>query len=180
MTQEYKIRDGTSWDARTSNEVIDVLEKARRNHTRLHLSLGYAKQDAGENSLGDQVLGLDWLDEHESCGYIGRSTGSIKVPLLICNKRSLGGPALLDHCIVRIRASRGGRVLWQHPNYQHGKITIHHKPIPEEWGSGVLTVEVRRDGEEQESFKDIASAQRYVTKMGLKAELVYNSETALA
>ena len=173
MTKEYRERYGMQWDARTSDAVIDVLEKARRNRTRVHISLGDTEPSA-------KALGHDWLEENDTRGYIGRSTGSIKVPLLINNKRSIGGPALLDHCIVRIRASSGGRVLWQHPNYHHGKITIHLKPIPEEWGSGVLTVEVRRDGEEQGSFKDIASAQRYVTKMGLKAELVYNSETALA
>ena len=191
MTKEYRERYGMQWDARTSDEVIDVLEKARRNHTRVHLSSGYTEHHAAnwekaagsvlmEEPLGAKELGRDWLEENDTRGYIGRSTGSIKVPLLINNKRSIGGPALLDHCIVRIRASSGGRVLWQHPNYHHGKITIHHKPIPEEWGSGVLTVEVRRDGEEQGSFKDIASAWRYVTKLGLKAELVYNSETALA
>lgn len=43
MTKQYKIRDGTSWDARTSDEVIDVLEKARRNHIRVHISLGYTE-----------------------------------------------------------------------------------------------------------------------------------------
>ena len=191
MTKEYKERHGMHWDARTWNYVIDVLETARQNHTRVHVSLGYTehhvvnwRNNPGtlfmEEPLGAKVVGRDWLEEFGSYGYIGRSTGSIKVPLLICNKRSLGGPALLDHCIVRIRASRGGRVLWQHPNYHHGKITIHHKPIPEEWGGRVWTVEVRRDGEEQGSFKDMASARRYIHKMGLKAELVYNSETALA
>ena len=73
MTKEYKERYGIRWNARTSDEVIDVLEKARQNHTRLHLSLGYTKQDAGENPLGDKVLGLDWLDECDTRGYIGRS-----------------------------------------------------------------------------------------------------------
>ena len=144
MIKEYKIRDGTSWDARTSDEVIDVLEKARRNHTRLHLSSGYTEYHAAnwekaagsllmKEPLGAKVLGRDWLEENNTCGYIGRSTGSIKIPLLINNKRSIGGPGLLDHCIVRIRTTRGGRVLWQHPNYHHGKITIHRKPIPLKW-----------------------------------------------
>ena len=191
MTKEYKERHGMHWDARTWNYVIDVLETARRNRTRLHLSLGYTEWHAAnwgnalgtlfmEEPLGAKELGRDWLEERDTHGCISRSTGSIRVPLLINNKRSIGGPALLDHCIVRIRASSGGRVLWQHPNYHHGKITIHLKPIPEEWWGRVLTVEVRRDGEQRGSFADMASAWRYVTKLGLKAELVYNSEAALA
>ena len=174
MIKEYKERYGIHWNARTSDKVIDVLETARRNRTRLCLSSGYTKQDAvaGENPLGDKVLGRDWLEERDTHGCISRSTGSIRVPLLIYNKRSLGGPALLDHCIVRIRASSGGRVLWQHPNYHHGKITIHRKLIPLRWKGGVLLVEVRRDGAEQRSFKDMASALRYVKKLGLTAERV--------
>ena len=106
MIKEYRIRDGTSWDARTSDEVIDVLEKARRNHTRVHLSSGYTEHHAAnrekaagsllmEEPLGAKVLGRDWLEEYDTCGYIGRSTGSIKVPLLIHDKRSCGGPQLV-------------------------------------------------------------------------------------
>ena len=171
------------WDARTSYAVIEVLEKARRNHTRVQLSLGYTEHHAAnwekaagsllmEEPLGAKELGRDWLDEFDTRGYIGRSAGSVKVPLLIYNARSHGGPRLLDHCIVRIRASRGGQVLWQHPNYHHGKITIQRKPIPLKWEGGVLLVEVRRDGKEQRSFKDMASAWRYVKKLGLTAERV--------
>ena len=183
MIKEYKIRDGTSWDARTSDEVIDVLEKARRNHTRVHLSSGYTEYHAAnwekaagsllmEEPLGAKELGRDWLEEYDTCGYIGRSGGSVKVPLLIRDKRSIGGLGLLDHCIVRIRRSCGGKVLWQHPNYHHGKITIHRKPIPLKWEGGVLLVEVRRDGAKHRSFKDMASALRYVKKLGLTAERV--------
>jgi len=176
MTKQYRERYGTHWDVRTPDEVIAVLEAARQNRTRLHISLGYTEHDAAEQ----KAVGQDWLEEYMSYGYIGRSTGSVKIPLLVHNARSYGGPALLDHCIVRIRTSRGGRVLWQHPNYHHGKITIHRKPIPLEYPGGVLTVDVRRDGQEQAAFKDMASARRYVRKLGLQAEIVNALEAALA
>jgi hypothetical protein len=164
MTKQYKERYGTHWDVRTPDKVIDVLEEARQRRVRLHISLGYTEDD------GQNPVGQDWLEEFTSYGYIGRSTGDVKIPLLVHNQSSIGGTALLDHCIVRIRESAGKRVLWQHPSYHHGRITIHHKPIPVEYPGGVLTVEVRRDGQEQAAFKDMASAYRYLIKLGVQAE----------
>ncbi len=49
---------------------------------------------------GNQETGELWGD-HED-GYIGRSTGVQRIPLVINNQRSMGGGALLDHCIVAI------------------------------------------------------------------------------
>lgn len=116
--KEYKTINGTSFDVRTPDEVVAILENARQNRTRLHVSLGETE--------GPEA-GKDWLEENMVHGFIGRSTGSIKIPLLIYNRRSLGGPGLLDHCIVRIRTSKGGRVLWTHPSYHHGRLEIRQK-----------------------------------------------------
>lgn len=102
--KEYKTVNGTSYDSRTPEEVIRVLESARLKRTRLHISLGETDNERGK-------LGRDWLEDNIVHGFIGRSTGSIKIPLLIHNRRSLAGPGLLDYCIVRIRTAAGGRVL---------------------------------------------------------------------
>ena len=87
----YKITNGTSYCERTPEEVVRVLENARQNCTRLHVSFGGT--DSGE----------DWLEECYVVGYVGRSMGPTKVPLLVVKCRSTGGGAMLDHCIVRIR-----------------------------------------------------------------------------
>ena len=157
----YRIENGTSFDLRTPEEVVRVLENARLDHTRLHIS------------LGDTTTGVDWLEEFETHGYVGRSMGLVKVPLLVANRRSLGGGAILDHCIVRIRTSAGGRVLYQNPKYHFGNLEIRHKTSAVELGDGrVLTVDVVRDGEVHASFETVEKARRWVHKLGVTAPIV--------
>lgn len=159
--KEYKTINGTSYDVRTPDEVVAILENARQTRTRLHVS------------LGDSESGRDWMEENMVHGVIGRSTGSIKIPLLIHNRRSLGGPGLLDHCIVRIRTSSGGRILWQHPDYHHGRLEIRRKTEPVTLADGrTLTVDVLRDGEIQAAFENVIQARRYISKLGVSAEIV--------
>lgn len=158
--KEYKTINGTSYDVRTPDEVVAILENARQTRTRLHVS------------LGDSESGRDWIEENMVHGVIGRSTGSIKIPLLIHNRRSLGGPGLLDHCIVRIRTSSGGRILWQHPSYHHGTLEIRQKAEPVTLPDGrTLTVDVLCDGELHASFEDMQKARRWVHKLGLIAPI---------
>lgn len=159
--KEYKNVSGTSYDPRTPDDVIRVLEQARQTRQRVHIS------------LGDTATGHDWLEEFETHGYIGRSMGPVKVPLLVANGRSLGGGAILDHCIVRIRTSSGGRILWQHPQYHHGNLEIRQKNDPVTLPDGrVLSVEVRRDGQEQAAFENTVQARRYINRLGVSAEIV--------
>lgn len=98
MNKQYKVVNGTSYDVRTSDELIRVLESARLNRVRV-------------------VIDLDWVEEHDRVGYIGRSAGSVKIPLLVYNERSMGGGGLLDHCIARVRTASGKRLLWEKPGY---------------------------------------------------------------
>jgi hypothetical protein len=161
--KNYKTIYGTSFDTRTPDEVIRVLESARLNRTRLHICLG---ETDGPNA------GRDWLEEWGSHGYIGRSTGTVKIPLLIANRRSLGGPGLLDHCIIRVRTSSGGRVLYQNPKYHHGNLEIRAKAEPVALPDGrVLTVDVFRDNELHAAFENFEQARRWANKLGVVAPI---------
>lgn len=66
---------------------------------------------------GDNKTGKSWNEENYICGYIGRSTGSKKIPLLISKINSYGGGGLLTDCIVKIVDIRTKKVLYQHENF---------------------------------------------------------------
>lgn len=93
----------------TPIEVANVLEACRLYNKRIKFRYGY--------TTGAQA-GQDWGDSANMCGYVSRSTGPMKIPIVLYNKRTRGGPSILDHCIIKIQTSRGGKVLYQHPMYQ--------------------------------------------------------------
>lgn len=98
---KYKIVNGTYYNENTPDQVINVLERVRQNGIRITL-------DYGNTSNGES-----WNEVYDIHGYIGRSTGEIKIPLLIHNNRSIGGIAILDHCIIGIYESKGKKPLYQ-------------------------------------------------------------------
>lgn len=103
--QRHQEPGGTSYDTRTARGIIEVLERARKATRRMRLKIFY----------GDIRTGEAWGDV-ERC-YIGRSTGSVKIPLVIYRRNSTGGSGLCEHCIVRIESSVGGIVHWSHDKF---------------------------------------------------------------
>ena len=99
----YKVVNGTSYDSRTPDRLIVEMEAARRHNKMARIF------------FGDAETGRDWLEEHDVYGFIGRSGGSPRVPLLIESLAADGGPTILDHCIVKMIV--GGRVVYRHPKY---------------------------------------------------------------
>jgi hypothetical protein len=83
-----QIVNGTGYHNTTDKNVIDWLETSRKQKQKIRIWYG-------EN-------GKCWNDENDTIGYIGRSNGKIKIPLLIQNCRSRGGSGILDQYIVRI------------------------------------------------------------------------------
>lgn len=110
-TITYKIVNDTFYHNDTSERIIDILENARKNRGQTRLRFAY----------GDIKTGRDWGDTYDTVGYIGRSMGRIKIPLLIKTTRSSGGPGLLDHCIIRIEQKTSPKGSYQevyrHPSY---------------------------------------------------------------
>lgn len=104
--KQYKVTDsGTAYHLETPGHLVELLERLRQNGTRITID------------FGDVNTGKSWEEEYDITGRIGRSTGSIKIPLLVHNARSYGGGALLDHCILSIKHSnkKDGGILYEAP-----------------------------------------------------------------
>lgn len=108
---KVKIVNGTAYHADTSERVIKALESARASRARIRVW------------YGDTNTGKAWAEENDVLGYVGRSTGNVKIPLLVHNRGSFGGGAILDHCIVRIDIT-DGTTLYKHPSFNAGEWSI--------------------------------------------------------
>jgi hypothetical protein len=110
-TIHYKIVDGTAYHEETPDQVVRLLESALKSFRGTRLRFCF----------GDTKTGRDWEEKYDVCGYIGRSSGDIKIPLLINQSASTGGGAILDHCIVRIESKgqndKSYTEVYRHPKY---------------------------------------------------------------
>jgi hypothetical protein len=109
--------------------------------------------------LGDRATGRDWMEENDVVGYVGRSGGSQKVPLLLVAGRN-GGSALLTDCIVRLMDADGTE-LYRHPKYQVPALSLER-----EWSAAMLARgyawAVWSAGAVQARFRSVYTAAEYV------------------
>lgn len=147
------IEDGSSlpiaYHLETPKEVINVLENCRKNRIRVKVY------------LGDIKTGRDWNEENDVTGYIGLSKGSeARFPILVHNERSMGGGSLMDDCILKIKESKGKRVLYCNPIYKAPVIEIHEGSTIDGYTHVTLV-----NGETFGHHKSLASAKRLQTKL---------------
>lgn len=142
--KEYKqTANGTCYHIETSDEVINVLENAIATNERIRVF------------YGDKETGRDWCEEYDTIGTIGRSTGSIKIPLLIKRIDSTGGGSLLTHCIVKVTQNK--REVYKHPEYHIGELAKKFPMPHKEYKFGVL-----RDGDNIANFKTAWQTENYI------------------
>lgn len=118
--------NGTHYDERTPTAVRRALEKARTHGLMVRLM------------LGDPDTGKVWLEEHDVVGFIGRSTGSQKVPLMVEALMSApgqvvsadGGPQLWDYKVLRVIDCATGHDLYRHPKFQLPQLTLEPYKMP--------------------------------------------------
>jgi hypothetical protein len=135
-------------DSETPQQIKNILEDNLHTKNRVRLF------------FGDKNTGKDWEEEYDTIGYIGRSTGTNKIPLLINNSRSMGGMAISTTSIVKVTVN--GYTAYQHPNYHHGKHEVKESDLPE------YKEMVLRDGENVARFKKSGQAAKWVDFIGGK------------
>jgi hypothetical protein len=143
----YNVVNGTAYNSATISEVIDVLERVRESKRRVRIF------------FGDTATGESWLEEYGVTGTIGRSTGSMKIPLLINNARSVGGVGLLDHCILRIIDIETKVDLYRHNNFHVPELTVNRCECKD------CKAEVSADGQVVAHFPTFAMAEKWVAFM---------------
>lgn len=104
---EYNVVNGTYYDLSTPAQVVTVLESRmgkRDKDSRIAITYGDVKTGKAWHSI--------------ESGYVGRTTGSVKAPLLCHSITSMGGAVINDPSILLITTTRGNKkVLYRHPLY---------------------------------------------------------------
>lgn len=84
-------------------------------HKNIRVRVFYGKTD-----------GKAWVEEFDIMGYIGRSTGGdMAIPILLYNKKSIGGCGILVDSIVKLVETKSKKVLYQHPKFTMPDIQTH-------------------------------------------------------
>ena len=132
----------------TSDKVKQCLEHCY--NSKLRLRIWY----------GDTKTGVSWMDEYDTIGTIGRSTGKQKIPLLVKNSRSSGGGGILCHCIIRIDVINSRRTIYKHPLFNVPTLGVY--PNLDEDTKTKYPFIVLKYGTIQAKFKSRESAYNYV------------------
>lgn len=130
----------------TPVEVRRTLERYRKTGNALRIF------------YGDTETGRDWLEENDVVGFVARSCGILKVPILLASGESWG-IGILDHCIVRLMDAGSRKVVWSHPKYQPPAMQIAAEP------QGSHTHAVVVGGELHARFPSYAKAAQWVAFM---------------
>jgi len=140
------LSQNTYFDPGTDAKAARALERCRRDNAKVRLV------------LGDTGTGRCWLDEYDVVGCIGRSTGTLKVPLLI-EPGAEYGAAILTACLLRIIDWNSGRDLYRHPAVRTPDLSICRDEAHEtRW-------QVMHEGTVVASFGDIGKAGAYLAFM---------------
>ena len=115
---------------------------------------------------GDPATGRSWNEVYCTMGRIRRTTGNIKIPILVNNSRSWGGGAVLMGSIIRIDDIEDKITLWKVPNFH-----VEDMKVYEIFGNENYKYQVAKLSEDsgkwevQASFKTEKQAYNWVAFM---------------
>lgn len=151
--REYKEYRGFWFNGDTPRAVKDVIVDNRNKRVRLH--------------IGDKETGRVWLEEHDVIGRVGRSIGSVNVPLII-EAGEIGGGEILTHCILAIQDTKTKKWLYRADNFKLPELKIVPQNLSVTTKAGKpykYTHAVVRDNETQANFTSEQKALNYIAFM---------------
>lgn len=151
ISDKYIKHGGLHFHKDTPREVMDLLALYWQSDVRLRIFLG----------TPDEY----WLEQHDVMGTIGRSTGDIKVPLLMSTICAKGGGAILTDRIMMITVDK--KIVYKHPDFKIKAFKI-VETIPKELkdiGFASYGVYYEHEDELLASFESRVKAERYVAFM---------------
>lgn len=111
--KEYKVCNDTFYSVEALDGAISALEYARTNQIRVRIFYAYKTAEEKERGVKDSEFDVleVWNEEFDCVGRLGRSNGSIKVPILLSSSASRYSSPILESRIVLIKTTEG-RVLF--------------------------------------------------------------------
>ena len=95
-----------------NERLMDVLSNARKYGYRVRIW------------YGDRQTGRSWNEEYDVTGRVGRTSGEIGIPILVHNKRSWGGGAILVGSIIRIDDIEDHKTIWKVDNFHVEEMNV--------------------------------------------------------
>ena len=89
--ESKKIVNNVEYASNCPDELIDIFERMFNSPSRVIID------------YGNVLTGESWGETCDNKGYLRRSGGDIKLPILVYNNRSFGGGAILTGCILSIK-----------------------------------------------------------------------------
>lgn len=129
-------------ESNAPEKVMDILADANKHRDKLRIW------------YGNPETGKDYGEIHDIFGYIGRTTGTKKIPILLKRRDSSGGGAILTNNIVKITKDK--KVIYQHPNFCLAEYVIKARKDDK------YPFEVFADGKSVRLCKDFATAENEI------------------
>lgn len=153
--------NSTYFEPGTDPKVQKLLESYRRSGNLVRLF------------CGDPETGRDWMNEWDMVGRIGRSGGTMKVPLMISleeDSDGFGGGAICTANVLRMMDVGSGKEVYRSERYQAPQIDVLPK-VPQTDGYGWTAL---RDGKTEANFKTAFEAHEWAAYM--RGEIAAKSE----
>lgn len=113
---------------------------------------------------GDRETGRSWNEEYDVTGEIRRAEGHFKVPVLLHDRRSICGDAILVRNIIRIDKISTKTTVWKHKNFHVEKFYLENT---EDKNYPYAVMQIKDSGAlgNVASFKTEYQAERWVDFM---------------